>query len=130
MGIIEKLKKFRDTPVVIFGTSREGRTANKIFASYNAVPVCFIDNNKLKIMHGGEDGVPVYSPDHLYEMDDFIVVVPSAYYKEMFAQLMDMKILRNRIYNIEIYEETMMCLFDAPYKLRAYMLLNKYFPRR
>lgn len=146
MGIIERLKKFRDTPAVIFGASREGRTASRILADYNVAPECFIDNNKLKNGtetsapnsqvfsarqngSGSGDSAPIYPPGRLLEMNDFIVIVPSVYYREMCAQLADMKIPKSRIYNFEIYEDSM-CLFDVPYRLRVYMLLNKYFPRR
>lgn len=128
MKIIERIKRFRDTPAVVFGASSEGRTVCKILEEYRVPLSCIIDNNKLKT---GErsDGVFIRAPEYLEQSDNYIVIVPSVYYKAMYAQLMDMNIPKAKIYNFEIYEKTLM-LFDVPYKLRLYMLLNKYFRKK
>lgn len=119
------LKKFLAKPIIIFGSSREGRLTQEILNRYNITPLCYIDNHKDKIGVILND-VEIKSVDYIKTIDDYIILIPSLYYKDMYKQLMDMKISKSNIANIDIYYKPLM-LFDIPYKIKFYFFMHKYF---
>lgn len=127
-NIKKKLAAFRDKKAIIFGTSYEGRLTFNILAKYNIIPVAFIDNNLHK-QGSHAFGINILSPDILTRMNDFIVIVPTIYYKPMYLQLIAMGIPKNLIFNIDIYNKTNV-KYDTTYKLKLYLYLNKFNNRK
>lgn len=118
---------FLNRQIIIFGSSREGRLTSDILLDYKITPLCFIDNHSKKI--GIKvNNIPILPVNSLYELnkDNYIIIIPSLYYKDMYKQLMDMKIPKKNIANIEIYYKPLM-LFDVPYKIKFYLFMHKYF---
>lgn len=121
------LKKFLNKKIIIFGTSVEGMFTLEILKQYNITPFCYIDNNKQKL-ETNYDNIIIKPVDYLYQLksDEYIILIPSLYYNDMYKQLMDMKIPKRNIANIEIYYKPL-SLFDIPYKMKLYFFMHKYF---
>lgn len=124
------VSKFLNKKIIIFGSSREGRIVLDILTLYNIIPCCYIDNHSKKI--GLKIGdIPIKPVSYINELDkdEYIVLIPSMYYEAMYKQLMDMKIPKRNIANIEIYYKPL-SLFDIPYKMKFYFLMHKYFIKK
>lgn len=123
-------KTFLNKKIIIFGTSIEGMFTLEILKKYNIIPTCYIDNNKQKIGNT-HNNISIKSVDYLYQLnnDEYIIFIPSLYYEAMYKQLMDMKIPKRNIANIEIYYKPL-SLFDIPYKMKFYFLMHKYFIKK
>lgn len=121
------LKKFLNKKIIIFGTSVEGMFTLEILKQYNITPFCYIDNNKQKL-ETNYDNIIIKPVDYLYQLksDEYIILIPSLYYNDMYKQLIDMKIPKRNIANIEIYYKPL-SLFDIPYKIKLYFFIHKYF---
>ncbi len=121
------LKKFLNKKIIIFGTSVEGMFTLEILKQYNITPFCYIDNNKQKL-ETNYDNIIIKPVDYLYQLksDEYIILIPSLYYNDMYKQLIDMKIPKRNIANIEIYYKPL-SLFDIPYKMKLYFFMHKYF---
>lgn len=121
------LNKFLSRKVIIFGTSVEGMFTLEILKQYNITPFCYIDNNKQKL-ETNYDNIIIKPVDYLYQLksDEYIILIPSLYYNDMYKQLIDMKIPKRNIANIEIYYKPL-SLFDIPYKMKLYFFMHKYF---
>lgn len=121
------IKKFLNKKIIIFGTSVEGMFTLDILKNYNITPLCYIDNHKQKI-NTMYNNIIIKPVDYLYELknDEYIVLIPSLYYNAMYKQLIDMKIPKKNIANIEIYYKPL-SLFDIPYKIKLYFFVHKYF---
>ena len=124
------LKNFLNKKIIIFGTSSDGMFTLEILKKYNITPICYIDNNKQKIGSSYND-IIIQPVDYLKQLkvDEYIVLIPSLYYDAMYNQLMDMKIPKNNIANIEIYYKPL-SLFDIPYKMKLYFFMHKYFIKK
>lgn len=121
------LKKFLNKKIIIFGTSVEGMFTLEILKQYNITPFCYIDNNKQKL-ETNYDNIIIKPVDYLYQLksDEYIILIPSLYYNDMYKQLIDMKIPKRNIANIEIYYKPL-SLFDIPYKIKLYFFMHRYF---
>ena len=121
------LKKFLNKKIIIFGTSVEGMFTLEILKQYNIRPFCYIDNNKQKL-ETNYDNIIIKPVDYLYQLksDEYIILIPSLYYNDMYKQLIDMKIPKRNIANIEI-DYKPLSLFDIPYKIKLYFFMHKYF---
>lgn len=121
------LKKFLNKKIIIFGTSVEGMFTLEILKQYNITPFCYIDNNKQKL-ETNYDNIIIKPVDYLYQLksDEYIILIPSLYYNDMYKQLIDMKIPKRNIANIKIYYKPL-SLFDIPYKMKLYFFMHKYF---
>lgn len=121
------LKKFLNKKIIIFGTSVEGMFTLEILKQYNITPFCYIDNNKQKL-ETNYDNIIIKPVDYLYQLksDEYIILIPSLYYNDMYKQLIDMKIPKRNIANIEIYYKPL-SLFDIPYKMKLYFFMHRYF---
>lgn len=121
------LKKFLNKKIIIFGTSVEGMFTLEILKQYNIRPFCYIDNNKQKL-ETNYDNIIIKPVDYLYQLksDEYIILIPSLYYNDMYKQLIDMKIPKTNISNIDIYYKPLN-LFDIPYKMKFYFFMHKYF---
>lgn len=124
------LKKFLNKKIIIFGTSVEGMFTLEILKQYNITPFCYIDNNKQKL-ETNYDNIIIKPVDYLYQLksDEYIILIPSLYYNDMYKQLIDMKIPKRNIANIEIYYKPL-SLFDIPYKIKLYFFMHKYFMKK
>lgn len=124
------IKKFLNKKIIIFGTSVEGMFTLDILKKYNITPVCFIDNHKQKINTTYND-IVIKPINYLYELNnnEYIILIPSLYYNAMYTQLMEMKIPKKNIANIEIYYKPLN-LFDIPYKMKFYLFMHKYFMKK
>ncbi len=121
MGIKNFLKK----DIIIFGSSIEGRKIYEILTEHNIKPLCYIDNDEFKIgtvLHG-MNHLPV---KELLNMNNYIVIIPSIYYKPMYKQLMEMNIKKSNVILFDFYYPEYE-LYDIPYRLKFYMLMHKYF---
>ena len=124
------VSKFLNKKIIIFGSSREGRLVLDILNLYNIIPCCYIDNHSKKI--GLKIGdIPIKPVSYINELDkdEYIVLIPSMYYEEMYKQLLDMKIPKTNISNIDIYYKPLN-LFDIPYKMKFYFFMHKYFMKK
>lgn len=121
------LKKFLNKKIIIFGTSVDGMFTLEILKQYNITPFCYIDNNKQKL-ETNYDNIIIKPVDYLYQLksDEYIILIPSLYYNDMYKQLIDMKIPKRNIANIEIYYKPL-SLFDIPYKIKFYFFMHRYF---
>ena len=121
------LNKFLSRKVIIFGTSVEGMFTLEILKQYNITPFCYIDNHKKKI-ETTYSNIIIKPVDYLYQLksDEYIILIPSLYYNDMYKQLMDMKIPKRNIANIEIYYKPL-SLFDIPYKIKLYFFIKVIF---
>ena len=121
------LKKFLNKKIIIFGTSVEGMFTLEILKQYNITPFCYIDKNKQKL-ETNYDNIIIKPVDYLYQLksDEYIILIPSLYYNDMYKQLIDMKIPKRNIANIEIYYKPL-SLFDIPYKMKFYFFMHRYF---
>lgn len=126
------IKKFLNKKIIIFGTSVDGIYTLDILKNYHITPLCFIDNHKDKVKNNAKyNNIPIYPVDYLYKLnnDEYIILVPSLYYEAMYKQLMDMKIPKRNIANIEIYYKPL-SLFDIPYKIKLYFFIHKFFMKK
>lgn len=121
------VSKFLNKKIIIFGSSREGRIVLDILTLYNIIPCCYIDNHSKKIGLTISN-IPIKSVSFIKELnkDEYIILIPSMYYNEMYKQLMDMQIPKTNISNIDIYYKPLN-LFDIPYKIKFYLFMHKYF---
>lgn len=124
--IRNKFDQFRSKKLVIFGTSQEGRLTSAIMKSvYNITPTLFIDNDANKYGNKQHD-VDIVPPEIIKTMSNYIVVVPTMYYKEMYEQLLELGVSKKDIVNFDIYENDFIFpKYDMSLKLIFYLFLNK-----
>ncbi len=122
------ISDFLHKDIIIFGSSIEGRKVYEILVEHNIKPLCYIDNDTLKIgtiLHGLKH-IPV---NELLNMENYIVIIPSMYYKSMYKQLMDLKIMKKNIVLFDFYHEDQN-IYDIPYKMKLLLLAHKYFIKK
>lgn len=121
--MIQKIKNFKNTPVIMFGVSLEGLAVNTKLKKSNVKLHCFIDNNK--DLHGTyKDDILINSPEYLLSLDNYYVIIPSCHYDDMKKQLVDMGIDKSKIWKVERFNKEFNEI-DIPLKLKFYMFLHK-----
>lgn len=122
------MQSFLNKKIIIFGSSIQGRTVFEILQTYNITPYCYIDNDEFKVgtKCNNLDHVPV---KELLNMDNYLVIIPTIYYKSMYKQLMDMKIKKKNIIFFDFYYPEYN-MYDIPYKFQFYLLMHKYFMKK
>lgn len=123
--MFSKLKKFLNKTIIIFGSSAEGRYIQKILKTYNIIPAYYIDNNIKKI--GTEySGIYHLAVNKVQNMQDYLILIPPFYYKQMAAQLKQLNIPKKNIILFDLYGKPYI-KFDVPYKIKFYLFMHKYF---
>lgn len=77
----------RGKKVVIFGAGGSGRATYNHYKTFCSI-ICFVDNNK-ELQGDRIEGLPVYNPSKLLELEFDLVLIGSTWWKEISSQLIE-----------------------------------------
>lgn len=121
--MIKNLKKFKNTPVIMFGVSLEGVAINMKLMQYNIKLHCFIDNSKA-LQGTYKNDIIINPPEYILSLNNYYVIIPSCHYKDMEKQLLNMGVNKKKIWRVEQYNKEYNEI-DMPLKLKLYIFLHK-----
>lgn len=96
-GYYNFIDVIKDQKVIIFGASNLGKKIARKFKENNIKIEYFSDNNT-KLWGTIIENAEVLKPDELIHFKDYLIVIGSTYYMEVYRQLIQMKLNKDRIF--------------------------------